>query len=144
MLDEITYYAPLLLSAGGSPMGHPITFTPGELVAFVLAICTAIITVGGATAILARWIAKAKQPETVQNERITKCERDIGELNTKFDTVFALLDHDKKRLDRLEYGNEATNEALLALLSHAINGNDVESLKAAKKKLETYLISRKE
>lgn len=124
-------------------MDHPIMFTPNDVMSLVLAICGGIITISAAVSIIWKGLEKARQPEDRQNKRISDLENEMVRIKEKFENYDSYLDRDKKRLDNLEFGNEATNEALLALLSHAINGNDIEGLKTAKKKLEKYLISRK-
>lgn len=78
------------------------------------------------------WIDKAKAPEKSQDIRITKLEHDIEDLKDRFL-------HDDKRIQSLEEGNVVTQEALLALMSHALNGNDREALIEAKSNLERYL-----
>ena len=53
-----------------------------------------------------------------------------------------------KRLDDLEEwkesvdGNRVTQRALLALLDHSIDGNNIKQMQAAKDELRSYLISR--
>lgn len=131
----------LLLKAA---MDQPIVFTPREFTSTIIAICAAIVTISAAITVIFNVVKKAREPEDVQNQRITNVEEGIKLLNTRVDTLNGYVDQDKKRLDHLEFGNEATNEALLALLNHALNGNDVDGLKSAKKKLEAYLISRRE
>ena len=53
-----------------------------------------------------------------------------------------MLDNDNKRIKILEDGNRVTQMALLALMSHAINGDDIDKLTEAKTKLEQYLITK--
>ena len=54
--------------------------------------------------------------------------------------------HDRKileseqRISHSEQGNNVTMKALLALLSHGIDGNAIEPMKEAKAALENYLI----
>lgn len=57
----------------------------------------------------------------------------------EYDTFFR---NDKARLDSIEEGNKVTQKALLALLSNAIDGDNVEELKEAKDDLQRYLINR--
>ena len=52
------------------------------------------------------------------------------------------LDRDNRRLNSLDEGNRVTQQALLALMSHAINGNDIDKLTRAKDDLESYLINK--
>lgn len=125
-------------------MNHPIGLTPSDLVSIIMAVCGGIITLSAAFSIIWKIIDKARSPEVIQNNRLTALEEEYAKLEQKFKDYDTYLDRDKKRLDNLEFGNEATNEALLALLNNAINPDGtVEELKTAKKKLEKYLISRK-
>lgn len=52
------------------------------------------------------------------------------------------LETDKKRLDGIEDGNRATQRALLALLDHGIDGNNIAQMQKAKEELQEHLISR--
>lgn len=98
-------------------------------------VCTAILTVGNAGLVIATIITKAKAPNKAQNERISNLEKDMAE-------VRHYLDSDNKRIKIQEDGNKVTQKALLALMSHALNGNDNDKLMEAKDELERYLINR--
>lgn len=52
------------------------------------------------------------------------------------------LDRDNKRIASLEEGNKVVCRALIAMLSHDINGNSKEKLQAAMSELQNYLIER--
>ena len=78
------------------------------------------------------WVDKAKAPEKNQNSRITVIEGEIEDIYEK-------IGKDNNRLRELEKGNVVTQEAILALLSHAIDGNNTDGLKKAKDDLQTYL-----
>ena len=108
-----------------------ITFS----VADVLWFCGAVCSVAAAIAVFYRAAAKAQEPEHVQNRR-------LDELEKKVDKFSEYLDRDNKRLNSLDEGNRVTQQALLALMSHAINGNDIDKLSRAKDDLENYLINR--
>lgn len=116
-------------------MNQPITFTPNQVFELILWVCGAIVSVSAAIAVIVKVIQKAKAPEKTQNERIEKLEKKVE----RFEQLF---DNDNKRLQKLEEGNRVTQQAILALLSHALNGNDVDSLQKAKAKLEDYLIGK--
>ena len=116
-------------------MDTQITVTPAELYQIVIAICVAITTVSAAVAVIVKAYQLLKKPEKTQDERITHLETEVKEMRQ-------YIDNDNKRLKALEEGNRVTQQAILALLSHAINGNDIDSLKDAKTKLENYLISK--
>ena len=78
------------------------------------------------------WVDKAKTPEKSQNARITRIENEIED-------IYGKIGKDNNRLRELEIGNVVTQEAILALLSHAIDGNNTDGLKKAKDDLQTYL-----
>jgi len=52
------------------------------------------------------------------------------------------LDKDDKRIESLEEGNKVICKALIALLSHEINGNSNDKLQKALEALNEYLIER--
>ncbi len=52
------------------------------------------------------------------------------------------LDKDNKRIASLEDGNKVICKALMALLSHEINGNSNDKLQKALSDLNDYLIDR--
>ena len=53
-----------------------------------------------------------------------------------------MFDNDNKRLKALEEGNRITQEALLALLGHAKDGNNTEQIIKAENDMKQYLINR--
>ena len=108
-----------------------ITFTVSDVLWF----CGAVCTLAAAIAVFYKAVAKAQEPEHIQNQR-------LDELEKKVDKFAEYLDRDNKRLNAVDEGNRVTQQALLALMSHAINGNDVDKLTRAKDDLETYLINR--
>lgn len=118
-------------------MNSTVTFTPYELYQLIIAICIAITTISAAVAVIIKTYQLLKKPEKTQNERISLLEKKVE----RFEQLF---DNDNKRLIELEKGNRVMQQAMLALLSHALNGNDVDSLKKAKQNLENYLISKEE
>lgn len=52
------------------------------------------------------------------------------------------LRRDKEHLDALEEGNKVICRGILALLSHEINGNSSDKLKASQTEITNYLIDR--
>jgi len=114
-------------------MNEQIAFTPYEVYTFIMGFCGAIITLSAFVTIIIKVVQKAKAPEHSQDERINALEKKVE----RFEQLF---DNDNKRLIELEKGNRITQQALLALLSHAINGDDIDSLRKAKTKMENYLL----
>ena len=112
-----------------------IQFTLGQLITIILGICGGIVTVSAAITVLIKTVQKIKEPERAQDARISALEKQVEKFNKFFD-------NDNKRLVELEKGNTVTQQAILALLSHALNGNDEDSLKSAKSNLEQYLLNK--
>lgn len=97
--------------------------------------CTGIITLGGAGAIIISIIKWAHKPTDTRDEQLSKHEE--------------RLDNDNKRLRILEEKQAETEEgqrilmkSMLALLSHALDGNHTDGLRQAKNDLQEYLIRR--
>lgn len=116
-------------------MDTAVTVTPSEIYNILLATSACIITVSGAVGIIIKWVQAAKKPNDTQNKRLDEIERRL----TKHDEM--LMNDDKRQKD-LEEGNKVTMMALLALLRHSIDGNDVAGLKDAEKELQQYLTRR--
>lgn len=116
-------------------MNNTISFTPAELVSCLLWLCGTITAVAAAVTVIVKVVQKSRQPEKAQNERIDKLEK----WKEKVDTMF---DNDNKRLKALEEGNRITQEALLALLGHAKDGNNTQQIIEAENDLKQYLINR--
>ena len=112
-----------------------ITFTLGQLYATIIGSCALISAVWGVIALILRAVGKAKAPEQLQNDRI-KC---IEDRLAVYDKRFA---QDDERLKAIESCTKLSQRALLALLSHGIDGNEVEEMRKAKKSIEDYLINR--
>ena len=102
----------------------------------VINICSAIITIGGATTIFIKLYRAAKAPEKKLAERLEKVEKKLE----IYEEYFA---RDKVRFAELEEGNRITQKGMLALLKHAKNGEDISSVDRAEKDLEEYLINKK-
>lgn len=112
-------------------MDTVIQFTPAQLIGYA----GAIITISTAIGLLINFISKLREPEKKQDERIKACEE-------RLDKIDGMLVEDDKRLMAIDEGNKITQTALLALLKHALNGNETKALKDAEKDLENYLINK--
>lgn len=123
-------------------MEHVIQFTITEAFAVLLSICGGIITVAGAVTIVIKIINAAKKPNKEIRSSISEQSSRIDTIEDRLDSYEEYFKRDLTRIEAIEEGNRVTQRALLALLSHGIDGNDVDSLKQAKTKLEEYLTSR--
>lgn len=123
-------------------MDNVISFTPAQLIALILAVCGAIVTISAAIGVITKALEKARAPEAKQNERLDAHEKRLNahdEIIEKFKEYF---DNDDRRFKAIEKSNKITQSALLALLKHSLNGNDTASLKEAERSLEEYLIEK--
>lgn len=100
-----------------------------------LALASAIVLLANAAEKIGKAIQAAKAPNTQQNERLS----DLEEWRKNVDNKLA---NDKQHLDAIDEGNRATQRALLALLDHGIDGNNIKQMKDAKEALQNHLINR--
>lgn len=123
-------------------MDNVIQFTPAELVGFITAIGGAIVTIGAVVTLIFKLFNRLRAPETKQNERISALEEWKKETDETLKAFRQYFINDDTRFKDIERSNKITQGALLALLKHALNGNDLESLKDAEKELEAYLLDK--
>lgn len=113
--------------------------TPWEIVVIVCGLLMggagAINVLGSAAEKIAKAWKAAKAPNDQQDDRLEKLETDVREIKKELRT-------DARRLDTQDESNRVTQQALLALLAHGIDGNHVEQMETAKAKLENHLINR--
>lgn len=108
---------------------------PAVLSETYITICTIITCTAAVASIIASVTKAAKGPNVRQDERIAALETDVKQIKQR-------IDNDNKRIKSIEAGNRITQQALLALMSHAINGNDIDKLEKARDDLQQYLIEK--
>lgn len=127
-------------------MNDPIMLTPHDIFNMILAICGAIITISAAITIIVKAVDKAKAPDKLQDQRITDLEEIVKKINSRLDQGDRHFDMDTQRVNNLEEAMRKSNkviiESLQALTAHAIDGNNIDELKSAKRALEQYLIEK--
>ena len=127
-------------------MNEPIGLTPAEVWQLILVICGAIITVSGAISVIINLANKAKEPNKMQDQRIKALEEKVDEITGRLKEGDKHFDSDSERMDALERSMKETNqviiESLQALTAHAIDGNNTQELREAKKRLDDYLIKK--
>ena len=77
-----------------------------------------------------------------ERERIAKEKAEREELEKWREKVERRLINDNDRLRDIEKGDRATQRALLALLDHGIDGNNIKQMQDAKEELQNHLINR--
>jgi len=112
-----------------------ISFTPSQMWSWVLAVFGFLIAAGGAVAVLAKFIGWLKKPSTDLASRVSVLESTVKRHDEK-------LEHDNNRLKNGEEENKVMLRALLALLDHSLDGNNIDQMQAAKADLQKHLIER--
>ena len=110
-------------------------WTPTEIWATILAGASAFLLLSNAIERIVKIIRTARAPTVKQDERLDALEAWKAIVDTK-------LNRDNERLESIEEGNRASQRALLALLDHGIDGNNIEQMQHAKETLQSHLINR--
>lgn len=105
-----------------------MTFTVAQLLQLFVTLCGSLVTIGGAGAIIMKYIDKRKEPDTHRDKMLEEHEE--------------YLKRDNIRLAELEASNKIIMKSLLAIMTHELDGNHTEQLKDAKTSIENYLINR--
>ncbi len=103
--------------------------------AVILAIASAILLIANAGEKIVQAIKAVQFPGKEQNNRLSALETWRKEVDTK-------LSNDNARFESLDQSNRVTQRALLALLDHSIDGNNIEQMQHAKEELQNHLIDK--
>lgn len=101
----------------------------------LLAAASAVVLLANAAEKIVKAYKAAKAPNMKQDERLESLETWRKEVERE-------LIGDKSRLEAIDAGNRVTQRALLALLDHGIDGNNIKQMQHAKEELQEHLISR--
>lgn len=112
-----------------------VELTLRDICSAVLTIASAVVLLSNATKAIAQAVAAAKGPNAAQDKRLDRLEGDMKEVKQK-------LSKDYEHLEALDEGTRVTQRALLALLSHGIDGNNIKQMEEAKDALQSHLINR--
>lgn len=113
-----------------------------EFWTILMGCCSALITIAAAVTIVINAVKKLKEPENAQNQKLQEIEERMKVFEDRLKKHEEYFNNDNKRLLAIEEGNRVTQKAILALMSHAINGNDIDKLKEAENSLREYLINK--
>ena len=108
---------------------------PSTAWAWLLAAASAVVLLSHAADKIGKGIAAARKPNEDQNAAIRGLEG-------RMDAVERKLATDKDRLDAYEDGMRVSQQALLALLDHSIDGNNVDQMRAAKIAIQKHLLNK--
>lgn len=101
----------------------------------VLALASAVLLLSNAAEKIGKAVQAARAPSVQQNERLDALENRMTAAEKK-------LDKDKEHFEAIDASNRVTQVALLALLDHGIDGNNIDQMQHAKDELQTHLINR--
>lgn len=116
--------------------------SPAEFWAILMGCCSALITISAAATIVINAIKKLKEPENVQNQKLEDISKKIDAIEARLKIHEEYFNNDNRRISAIEEGNRVTQKAILAIMSHAINGNNIDELKKAESALREYLINK--
>lgn len=100
-------------------------WTPAEVWAAILAAASAIVLISNAAEKIAKAIKAAKAPGEQIDNRLEALEQRMEKAEKK-------LENDSKHFESIDASNRVTQVALLALLDHGIDGNNLKQMQQAK------------
>lgn len=113
-------------------MNRQIIFTPSDVYYTILASAGFIVALAGACKVIMGIIQKAKEPDKIQNDRITSLEGRVSSLES---TMAHMTRHQRKA----EECWVLYMEAMLDIMDHMIYGNHTDQLKQTQKKMREYM-----
>ena len=111
------------------------TISPTEIAAVVLGVASAIVLLANAAGVIIKAVKAARAPNDQQNKRLDALEEWRDKVDRK-------LESDNTHLTNIDTDNRITQRALLALLDHGIDGNNIKQMQHAKEELQDHLINR--
>lgn len=115
-----------------------------EMYTAIMAVCGTITAVAAAAAVIVKVVAKMKQPNRTQDERLNAHEEWLKRHDQKFKDYDKYLSNDRARLDHLEKSNVAFSRYMLALGNFLIGASDKETLKAAINRFQEFILNGEE
>lgn len=106
-----------------------------DLWTLLLAGASAVVLLANAIEKIARAVQAAKAPGAVQDKRLEELEKRMEAVEKKQVT-------NSTHLTAIDDSTRVTQLALLALLDHGIDGNNIDQMRHAKEELQTHLINR--
>ena len=113
-----------------------------EVIGRIAAVCGCITAIAAVILLIVSIVKRAKASSEHQDERIDALEIKLEEAGRRIDEHDQYFKNDLARFDKIESGTRVMQRAMLALLSHNIDGNDIELMKRAKQELQDYLIEQ--
>ncbi len=117
---------------------------PNEWLTDTLWLMTSVLLVINVINAIFGIVDRSKRPEQRQNDEIAGIKLEVSEIKRKLEKFDEYFDNDDNRIKTLEAGNRVTQQMLLALARHSIDGNHIDELQKASDKLNYYLVHGKE
>ena len=95
----------------------------------------AIVLIGNAVEKIGKAVAAARKPNEQQDAAIRGLE-------VRMEAVERKLVNDKTRLDAYEDGMRVSQQAMLALLDHSLDGNNIKQMEEAKNAIQKHLLNK--
>lgn len=108
---------------------------PLDYLVNVITVCTFITATFSVLSLFSTIAQRIKEPNKTQDEKIEMLDRRITSIEEH-------IQDDTKQFERLVQANQVTHNALLALMSHIVNGNDVDKVKNALDEMNHYLVGK--
>jgi len=115
----------------------------GEWWNVTIVIVAGLLTILNLVDKLVGWAKAVSKPQVDLEERVVKLEKTV-----EFEYKSLLADYemrfkrDLQRIEEMEKSNKLTQKALLALMRHAIDGNNTDKLKTVADELSDYIVER--
>lgn len=130
-----------------------VQFTISQAVEAFIWICGTIVAVSAAANVIFKIRDHFKKPGLSQDAAIAEARAMIADTNRQLDAFkeevndkFADYDryfkNDKIKIESIEEGNRYMQKAMLALLSHNLDGNHTDQMEKARDELHDYLIDK--
>ena len=103
--------------------------------AAVLAAVSAFVLLSNAVEKIIKLVQAAKAPNNKLSERVKNLEEWKKEVSKS-------IEANNEHMEKIDKSNRVTQVALLALLDHGIDGNNVNQMQHAKEELQNYLINQ--
>jgi hypothetical protein len=108
----------------------------------VLAVASAIVLLSNAAKAIAQAWKAAKAPNAAQDARLDAQDARMAAMEKRLEKAERKLENDKAEFTTVNDGLRASYQVQLALLDHALNGNNIEQMQTAKKALQKHIINR--
>ena len=109
--------------------------TGESILSLLLAAASAVVLLSNAAEKVGRAMRAAGTPLDTHNDRLAALELWKEDVDRK-------LSRDNDRLTSIDESNRVTQRAILALLDHGIDGNNIDGMCSAKEELQNHLINR--